>query len=267
MPKKNDSARRNFIKLSAMGLGGLTLAPFASPSLGTATLDTIANPPNKKLNIVCLGAHPGDPEFGCGGTMIKYSEAGHTVTFIYLTRGEASDPNKSYAQMAALRTAEAEVACKVLNARPIFAGQVDGNTVLDKGRNEEMTKLIIGEKPDIVFTQWPIDGHSDHQVTGLLALTAWIKSGRQYHLYFYEVNTGSETMAFTPTDYVDITAVQDRKKVAMYAHKTQNPVETYNNYFKPLEEFRGLEAGVKAAEGFIHFKAYGERSNIIGLIQ
>ena len=53
----------------------------------------------------------------------------------------------------------------------------------------------------------------------------------------------------------------------MYAHKTQNPVETYNNYFKPLEEFRGLEAGVKAAEGFIHFKAYGERSNIIGLKQ
>ncbi len=72
-------------------------------------------------------------------------------------------------------------------------------------------------------------------------------------------------MGFTPTDYVDITALRDRKKEAMFAHKTQDPVNTYNDYFKPLEEFRGLEAGVKAAEAFIHFKAEGERAKIIGL--
>ena len=51
----------------------------------------------------------------------------------------------------------------------------------------------------------------------------------------------------------------------MYAHKTQDPEGTYNNYFKPLEEFRGLEAGVKAAEGFIHFKDKADRATIIGL--
>lgn len=83
------------------------------------------------------------------------------------------------------------------------------------------------------------DAHTDHQVTGLLVLTAWIESGRQFHLYFYEVNTGSETMAFTPTDYVDITIVQKKKKEAMFAHKTQNPIETYNNllhHWKNLED-------------------------------
>ena len=72
-------------------------------------------------------------------------------------------------------------------------------------------------------------------------------------------------MAFTPTDYVDISAVHDRKKEAMFAQKTQNPIETYDTYFKPLEEFRGLEAGVKAAEAFIHFKSQQGRVNIIGL--
>ena len=99
----------------------------------------------------------------------------------------------------------------------------------------------------------------------MLGLTAWTSSKRKFHLYFYEVNTGSETMAFTPTDYVDITSVHERKKEAMFAHKTQDPVETYNKYFKPLEEFRGLEAGVKAAEAFIHFKSKEARTNIIGL--
>src|SRR3954470_23548343 len=85
------------------------------------------HPNAKKLNIVCLGAHPGDPEFGCGGTMAKYSDAGHVVTFLYITRGEASDPNKTYSEMAALRTKEAEASCKILGATAMFAGQIDGN--------------------------------------------------------------------------------------------------------------------------------------------
>lgn len=254
--KKNQAARRDFIKLSAMGVGGLAI----SPVTGIRQEKTA-----DKLQIVCLGAHPGDPEFGCGGTMAKYSDAGHSVTFIYLTRGGASDPARSHAEMAALRAAEANTSCKILNATPLFASQLDGDTVLDKKQNEEMTKMILALKPGIVFTQWPVDAHPDHQVTGMLALTAWVRSKRQFHLYFYEVNTGVETMAFTPSDYVDITSVRERKKEAMFAHKTQNPVETYNDYFRPLEEFRGLEAGVKAAEAFIHFTTENERATIIGL--
>ncbi|HWB25746.1 MAG TPA: PIG-L deacetylase family protein [Chitinophagaceae bacterium] len=253
--------RRDFIKLTTMGLAGITGVAVTKNDNNIRHSDDAAN----KLNIVCLGAHPGDPEFGCGGTMAKYSDAGHNVIFLYVTRGEASDPNKTYAEMAALRTKEAEVACKILKATPMFAGQIDGDTILSREKNEEVSKLLASLKPDIVFTQWPVDGHPDHQVTGLLALTAWVKAYRKFHLYFYEVNTGSETMAFTPTDYVDITNVHDRKKEAMFAHKTQDPVNTYNDFFKPLEEFRGLEAGVKAAEAFIHFKAMNERTSVIGL--
>ena len=246
-----------------MGLGGAAMMPFESAAKDGLAVQAAGI--NQKLNIVCIGAHPGDPEFGCGGTMARYSDAGHNVTFLYLTRGEASDPNKTYAEMAALRTKEAEVACKALNVKHLFAGQIDGNTILNKEWNENMTKMIMAEKPDLLFTQWPVDSHPDHQVTGMLALTAWIRGGRKFHLYFYEVNTGSETMAFTPTDYVDITGVRDKKITAMYAHKTQDPDGTYKGYFKPLEEFRGLEAGVKAAEGFIHFKAAVERANMLGL--
>jgi len=167
--------------------------------------------------------------------------------------------------MAALRTAEAQTSCKILNATPQFFGQIDGNTVLNKGENDKMVKLIQAAKPDLVFTQWPVDGHSDHQVTGQLALTAWVRANRAFHLYFYEVNTGVETMGFAPTDYVDITSTRERKKQAMFAHKTQDPVKTYEDYFKPLEDFRGLEAGVKAAEAFIHFKPQTERALIKGL--
>ena len=71
--EKNKPARRDFIKLSALALGGLSIAPAAATRAKA----------DKKLNILCLGAHPGDPEFGCGGTMARYSEAGHKVTFLY----------------------------------------------------------------------------------------------------------------------------------------------------------------------------------------
>jgi len=263
---KKNSDRRDFIRLSALALGGFALTPSIASAVEKQSKSLIdIKPDSKKLDIVCLGAHPGDPEFGCGGTMARYSEAGHNVTFLYITRGEASDPNKTYTEMAAMRTKEAETSCKILGAKPLFFGEIDGNTVLDKDKNADMEKQLIALNPDIVFTQWPVDGHPDHQVTGLLALTAWTRAKRLYHLYFYEVNTGSETMSFTPTDYVDIASTHEKKKQAMFAHKTQDPINTYNDYFKPLEEFRGLESGVKVAEAFIHFKAEGERASMTGL--
>ena len=227
---------------------GLTTATLIPPS---------EDKTQKKLNVVCVGAHPGDPEFGCGGTMAKYAGAGHAVTFLYLTRGEAYDPSKSFSEAAALRTKEAEKSCILLQAKPLFAGQIDGNTVLNKEKNEEMTKLILAQTPDLVFAHWPLDSHPDHQVAGLLTLTAWVRSGKKFRLYFYEVNTGSESMEFVPTDYVDITDVRDRKKQALLVHQTQGPEEVYDNWFKTMEEFRGLEAGVKAAEAFIHFAPAG----------
>ena len=257
-------SRRNFIRRSALGIG--TAAFVGSVANAMIIPQSNKHKDQKKLHIVCMGAHPGDPEFGCGGTMIHYSDAGHVLSFLYLTRGEASDPSKTFSEMASLRTREAEASCKIINAKPLFAGQIDGNTVLDKGKNEELYKMILEQKPDILFSQWPIDTHPDHQVTGLLALSSWVRSGRQFHLYFYEVNTGSETMGFSPTDYVDIASVHERKKAAMFAHKTQSPEETYTTFFKPMEEFRGLEAGVKMAESFIHFKPAAERAHIFGLV-
>ncbi len=116
-----------------------------------------------------------------------------------------------------------------------------------------MTKLIIAQEPDIVCTQWPVDTHMDYQVTGLLSLTAWVLSGQQFHLYYYEVNTGSESMGFEPTDYVDITGVREKKKALMFAHQTQRPQETYDDFFKAMEEFRGIRGGSKSRGSICSF--------------
>ena len=140
---RNKSPRRKFIKLASTGLGGIAIS-----SLVSGEKKSTERQPGKKLRIVCVGAHPGDPEFGCGGTMARYAEAGHKLTFIYLTRGEAFDSKKTYAEAAALRTKEAETSCKILQAKPVFAGQIDGSTILSKEKVEEMKKLILAETLD-----------------------------------------------------------------------------------------------------------------------
>ena len=86
-----------------------------------------------------------------------------------------------------------------------------------------MQQMIAHEKPSVVFTHWPIDSHKDHQAASLLTMQAWLRAGKPFELYFFEVCTGSQTMGFKPTDYVDITTVQEQKRKAVYCHVSQDP--------------------------------------------
>ena len=51
-----------------------------------------------------------------------------------------------------------------------------------------MRKLIVAEDPDVVFTQWPIDTHPDHQAASILAFRAWLAARGRFELYYYEVD-------------------------------------------------------------------------------
>lgn len=134
--------------------------------------EAVAQPSGSKrsLHVVCVGAHPDDPESGCGGTLARYAAAGHRVTIVYLTRGEAGIPGKTHVEAAAIRTAEAEAACRILGAKPVFAGQIDGATEVTPERTRAFTAMLLDDRPDVVLTHWPIDTHPDHQAASLLAL-------------------------------------------------------------------------------------------------
>ena len=206
----------------------------------------------RQLRVVCVGAHPDDPESGCGGTLARYAEGGHKVSIIYLTRGERGIRDKSADDAAAIRTAEAREACTILGAQLRFAGQVDGATEVNPQRAADFVKLVAAEEPDVVFTQWPIDTHMDHQVAGLLTLRAYYAGPKRFRLYFYEVDAGAQPQGFKPTDYVDISAVREKKKKALFAHKSQNGEEIYSRHHEVMENFRGRAARVPAAEAFVH---------------
>ena len=236
------SSRRRFMQQATAGIGLLSL-----PSGLTAR--NISNA--KMMNIVCVGGHPDDPESGCGGTLAKFASMGHSVTIIYLTRGEAGISGKSHDESAAIRSREAEEACTILNAKPLFAGQIDGDTILNNEWAARLQQLLEAENPNIVFTHWPIDSHKDHQIASILTIQSWMRIKNKFDLYFFEVCTGEQTMTFKPTDYVDISDVQEQKKKAVYCHLSQDPPGIYNCGHASMEEFRGREIGVKAAEAFV----------------
>ena len=200
------------------------------------------------LKIVVAGGHPGDPECGCAGTVARYTGLGHEVVLLYLNRGEGFCGGASLGRCAAIRTAEAGKACQGLKARAAFAGQYDGRAIVDAPHYEAFARLLAAEGPDVVFTQWPIDTHRDHRAVSALTLDAWLKDGRKFALYYYEV--AEDTMMFSPGDYVDISSVESRRRAACYAHASQLPDKWYPKQVE-ITRSRGVESGFPQAEAFL----------------
>jgi LmbE family N-acetylglucosaminyl deacetylase len=222
---------------------GLPLAQAAA-----ATPSPELRGPKPGLKVVVTGGHPGDPEYGCGGTIARYSDLGHEVVLLYLNRGEWTD--KPGYDPAPVRAAEAQKACEILKARPLFAGQIDGQAVVDRAHYDQFHELLKAEQPHVVFTHWPIDNHADHRAISLLVYEAWLRMGRRFALYYYEVSNGEDTVQFAPSHYVDISATEPRKRSACYAHASQAPGKYYALQ-ESVTRMRGLESGHPQAEAYI----------------
>ncbi len=225
-------------------IGSGLAVPLAIESATTQAAD-----PPSRLKVIFTGGHPGDPECGCAGTIVRYTDLGHDVVLLYMNRGEGFCKGADPTQCGVVRTAEAREACKILKARPAFVGQYDGRAIVDAAHYDDFHRLLDAEKPDIVFSQWPIDEHRDHRALSMLVLDSWLRDGKKSALYYYEV-TG-DTMMFSPAEYVDISApeVQSRRRAACYAHASQDP----DKWFPPqveLTRFRGTESGFGQAEAY-----------------
>ena len=66
--------------------------------------------------VMVIAAHPDDPEFGCAGTILKWSQAGKQVTYVLLTSGDkgSHDPDMRPGRLAGLREDEQRAAAAEL---------------------------------------------------------------------------------------------------------------------------------------------------------
>ena len=256
---ERDVTRRRFVKQSLAAVSPATLTASALP-----LVPAHAESGPARLTVVCVGAHPDDPESGCGGTLARYAALGHAVTVVYLTRGERGISGKSLEEAATIRSAEGEAACKIMGAKPLYFGQIDGATDVTRAHVDAMTQLLVTIKPDVVFTHWPVDTHMDHQVAAMLTIRAWM-ARRTFRLYFFEVNTGSQTEGFLPNTYVDISSAVEQKKAALFAHVSQDGQGIWREHHEIMAQWRGREIGVRTAEAFVHLNRDDHASDLTRL--
>ncbi len=195
------------------------------------------------MNILAIGAHPDDIEFGCGGTLIKYAQKGHNVSMLILTAGEVGGTPE-------MRMCEQEKAAHFMKVKKIFWGRFkDTEVPRDRSVIMAIEKAIREVKPHMVLFNFLSDIHQDHRALAHAALSAtrYIKE-----VLFYEVPT---TQNFEPDVFVDISRVMDKKLKLLKLHCSQvNRTRVENlsilESAKSCAVFRGYQGRVRHAEGF-----------------
>ena len=189
--------------------------------------------PSRALTVA---AHPDDAEFGAGGTLAAWSDAGCEISMLILTDGSKGtwDPDIAPRDLAASRQEEQRNAAKVLGVRGeiVFGSHVDGELEHGRQLQAEVALWIRRLRPDVVlgFDPWrSYMLHPDHRAAGW-ALVDGVVAARD-HLFFPEqlVNglgkhRPSALLLFSaeePDHYVDISTSFDRKIEALLCHSSQ----------------------------------------------
>lgn len=199
------------------------------------------------MNILALGAHPDDIEYGCGGTFLKFARRGDNLYFMVLTKGEFGGDSK-------MREKEQEEAMKILSVKKIFwGGYTDTELPNERIIITHIDKIIEEVKPDEVYVNYVEDIHQDHRTLAecTLAATRYIKK-----VFFYEDYTSNN---FEPDIFVDIEDVLEEKQKLIQCYATQ-VAKSYPTKLDMVESvratanFRGFQGKVKYAEGFKAFR-------------
>ena len=196
-----------------------------------------------KVNILAVGAHPDDIEFGCGGALVKYAQKGHRVYLLVMTGGGLGGSS-------AVRMKEQKTSGKILGANKIYwGGYEDTHLVVDVDLIGKLEAVIAEVKPDFIFCNFPDDTHQDHRhlAQAIMSATRYIRN-----VLFYE---GPTTQNFNPQVFVDISDTLNQKVEALQAHHSQvmkTNIEDLSivEVARSSANFRGIQGRVKFAEAF-----------------
>ena len=222
---------------------------------------------NDKPDILIVAAHPDDEVLGCGGTIVKYVDAGSRAYPLILGEGIASrHKNREMVDKKGLSDlkAQAEEASHTMGVKKVFFSDFPDNNfdsipILKIIKEIERIKNII--KPDIIYTHHYGDLNIDHRITYKAVLTACrpLKDETVKEIYAFEVPSSTDWSGpdkegyFVPDRFLDVSGTIDRKIEALKRYK--NEIRPYPHPrsvkgIKFLAAKRGLEAGLKFAEAF-----------------
>jgi N-acetylglucosamine malate deacetylase 1 len=133
-------------------------------------LDTVSG--DRKLRIICFGAHPDDCEIKAGGTAALWAAAGHHVKFVSVTNGDIGHWREAGGPLAQRRNAEVQRAAEILGITTEVLDIHDGELMPTLENRRTLTRLIREWKADVVMGPRTNDYHPDHRYTGILVQDA-----------------------------------------------------------------------------------------------
>jgi len=234
-----------------------------------------SNLPAPKI-VLAIGAHPDDVEFGCGGTLAKWSTQGTVVHHLVCTDGSKGtwNPDADIAALIAARQVEQRNAATALGATGTvsFLGYVDGELEHSKEVIDRIALAIRTITPDIVLSHDPWKRyrlHPDHRNTGLNVCDA-IVAARDPHFLKHHMTDHGVTHhrpdslllweADVPNHFEDISAHVDAKFTALERHESQfestmkatdeDGMEVFRQRMRTRMAELGKPHGVAAAEIF-----------------
>lgn len=191
--------------------------------------------------ILVVTAHPDDVDFGAGGTVASWTDAGIAVTYCIVTNGDAggADPTVPRSEIPGIRQAEQRAAGLALGVEDVrFLNYVDGELTVTHELRRDISRVIRQVRPQRMLIQSPdrnwdriYASHPDHLAAGEAAIFAVYPDARNpfahpslLHDEGLEAWTVPEVWVMgtpAPNHYVDITEQFDRKIAALRAHDSQ----------------------------------------------
>ncbi|MGH9475719.1 MAG: PIG-L family deacetylase [Terriglobales bacterium] len=208
------------------------------------------------MNVLAVGAHPDDIEFGCAPLLLREADAGNQITLLVLSRGEAGT-----AGTPQLREQESRAAAALFRAHIEFL-DFRGDCQLEASPANAIR--LAGEirryQPAMVLAPHPdANQHPDHAAAGQLVRDACrlarygglleLKILPPHHvgqLYFYDI---TQHGVRSPDLVVDISDLVERWGQVMSCHASQVQSKGYIELQKTAARLLGLGMGVDYACG------------------
>lgn len=229
---------------------------------------------------IALGifAHPDDAEIMAAGTLSLLQKAGWEIHIATMTPGDKGSAELSSEEIALIRKAEAARAVSLLGGTYHCLECEDIYFRYDKDTINKTTSLIRKVEPSIVFTASPADYMVDHEMTSLIVQTACFCAGIKNMdidipileevptLYYCDAMEGKDKLGnlIQPSVYVDISNEMEVKEKMLAYHESQrnwllihHKMDEYILAMKRFSAQRGMEIGVKYAEGFRQHLGHG----------
>ena len=219
-------------------------------------------------------AHQDDAEYGCSGTMAKWSRQGMDVVLVICTDGSkgTSDREVTGQQLVDTRRKEELAAGEVMGLKEVvFLGYEDSMLQATLELRRDIAREIRRYRPDILISPSPVRNlfvsgyldHPDHTAAGEATLSAVFPAARD-HLTFPELlEEGFEphkvlevmiTDHHEPDKWVDVSDTIEVAIAALKQHVSQvGDGAEEDTWMRTWRQQAGEHHGMKYAETFRHF--------------